>query len=181
MNPMLPARLAKLAKLALPFLLAAALVPGAVGAKESDRNQPMSIDAGGQSGSINGTGKTLLSGGVIIVQGTMELRSSEGELYMNDGEIVRAVFIGKQAHLKQQLDDGTWMNATADRIDYDIRAETLTLTGNYKVDSERGSNAGQRMVYNTRTGDMQSGGDGTRVRTVIQPKNKAPAAAGEKK
>jgi lipopolysaccharide export system protein LptA len=175
MNPKLPAKLAAIA------LLAVALFPGAVLAKSSDRDQPMSIDAGAQSGSIDGTGKTTLSGGVIIIQGTMELRSEQAELYMRDSEIVRAVFIGKQAHLKQQLDNGTWMTATADRIDYDIPADTLTLTGNYKVQSERGSNAGQRMVYNMQNGNMQSGGDGTRVQTVIQPKKKTPAATQEKK
>lgn len=173
MNRMPPARLAPIA------LLAALLLPGMALAKSSDRNQPMTIDAGAQSGTFDGTGKTLLSQGVEIDQGTMELRSNEAELYMVDGEIVRAVFIGKQARLKQQLDDGTWMNATADRIDYDIKSDTLTLTGNYKVESERGSNAGQRMVYNISTGNMQSGGDGTRVRTVIQPKNKAAAPAGK--
>jgi len=175
---MLPARLAKLAP---TLLLATLLIPALAWGKAADRNQPMSIDAGGQSGALNGAGKTVLSGGVIIIQGTLELRSNDAELYMADGEIVRAVFTGKQAHMKQQLDDGTWMNATSDRIDYDIPSDTLTLTGNYKVESERGSNAGQRMVYNMRSGDMQSGGDGTRVRTVIQPKNKAPAAAGDKK
>jgi len=42
------------------------------------------------------------------------------------------------------------------------------------------------MVYNTRSGEMNSGGDGSRVRTVIPPKNKNPAAqpakpAGSKK
>ncbi|PTT41973.1 lipopolysaccharide transport periplasmic protein LptA, partial [Stenotrophomonas sp. HMWF022] len=47
----------------------------------------------------------------------------------------------------------------------------------YKVTSARGTNAGQRMVYNTRSGEMNSGGDGSRVRTVIPPKNKTPAAA----
>ena len=31
------------------------------------------------------------------------------------------------------------------------------------------------MVYNTKSGNMQSGGDGTRVRTVIQPKSAQPA------
>jgi len=90
---------------------------------------------------------------------------------------VRAVFTGKQAKMKQQLDDGTWMDAVADRIDYDITTEIITLTGNYKVTSARGTNAGQRMVYNTRSGEMNSGGDGSRVRTVIPPKNKTPAAA----
>ena len=32
------------------------------------------------------------------------------------------------------------------------------------------------MVYNTRSGEMNSGGDGSRVRTVIPPKNKNAAA-----
>ncbi len=171
MNPKLPARLAPLA------LLAALLAAGPVLAKKADRNQPMTIDAGAQSGSFDGAGKTVLSQGVEINQGTMELRSNEAELYMSDGEIVRAIFIGKQAKLKQQMDDGTWMNATANRIEYDIRNDTLTLIGDYKVESERGSNAGQRMIYNIATGNMQSGGDGTRVRTVIQPKNKTAAPA----
>ncbi len=164
MNPMLPAKLASIT------LLVALLAPGLAWSKATDRNQPMNIDAGHQLGSIDGNGKTTLSQGVIITQGTLELRSAEAELYMTNGEIVRAVFTGKQATLKQQLDDGTWMNAVADRIDYDIKAENLTLIGNYKVESERGTNAGQRMVYNTRSGAMQSGGDGTRVHTVIQPK-----------
>ena len=35
----------------------------------------------------------------------------------------------------------------------------------------RGSNSGQRMVYNTKTGSVKSGGDGTRVKTVIQPRS----------
>ena len=70
------------------------------------------------------------------------------------------------------------MTATADRLDYDVLNDVITLTGNYKVSSPKGSNSGQKMVYNTKTGAMQSGGDGTRVRTVIQPKNKAPATPG---
>ncbi|MGV6493431.1 lipopolysaccharide transport periplasmic protein LptA [Stenotrophomonas rhizophila] len=156
------------------------LVPAfAVSAKSTDRNEDMAIDAGAQSGTLVGDGKTVLSQGVIVTQGTLDLRSSDAEIYMKDGEAVRAVFTGKQAKLKQQLDDGTWMDASADRIDYDIKSEVLTMTGNYHVKSARGTNAGQKMTYNTRTGEMNSGGDGTRVRTVIPPKNKtaAPAAA----
>ncbi|WP_256775720.1 MULTISPECIES: lipopolysaccharide transport periplasmic protein LptA [unclassified Stenotrophomonas] len=155
------------------------LVPFAASAKSTDRNEDMAIDAGAQSGTLVGDGKTVLSQGVIVTQGTLDLRSSDAEIYMKDGEAVRAVFTGKQAKLKQQLDDGTWMDASADRIDYDIKSEVLTMTGNYHVKSARGTNAGQKMTYNTRTGEMNSGGDGTRVRTVIPPKNKtaAPAAA----
>ncbi|HEL4298982.1 MULTISPECIES: lipopolysaccharide transport periplasmic protein LptA [Stenotrophomonas] len=173
----------------IPFaavLALALVVPSAAFAKSTDRNEDMHIDSGAQSGMLTGDGKTVLSQGVIITQGTLDLRSSEAEIYLKDGEPVRAVFTGKQATMKQQLDDGTWMDAVADRIDYDIKTEIITLTGNYKVTSARGTNAGQRMVYNTRSGEMNSGGDGSRVRTVIPPKNKNPAAqpakpAGSKK
>ena len=164
----------------IPFaavLALSLLVPTFAQAKSTDRNEAMDILAGAQVGVLTGDGKTVLSQGVTITQGTLDLRSAEAEIYMKDGEIVRAVFTGKQAKLKQQLDDGSWMDAVADRIDYDVKSEVITLTGSYKVTSARGTNAGQRMVYNTRTGEMNSGGDGSRVHTVIPPKNKTPAAA----
>jgi len=165
---------ALLASAALLLLLPAA---GAV-AKSTDRNQAMTIDSGKQSGNFEGNGKTLLSGGVVVTQGTLEIRSSAAEIYMADGEISRSVFTGKQVKMKQQMDDGAWMDAQADRVEYDMKSETITFIGNYTVKSDRGSNSGQRMVYNTKTGNMESGGDGTRVRTVIQPKS-APAAQGK--
>jgi lipopolysaccharide export system protein LptA len=165
--------LAALCALSLMFPLLAS-------AKSTDRNEPMNIDAGAQTGTLTGDGKTLMSGGVVITQGSLDLRAANAEIQIKGGEAVRAIFTGKQATMRQQMDDGTWMDATADRIDYDITSEIITLTGNYKVTSARGTNAGQRMVYNTRSGEMNSGGDGSRVRTVIQPKNKAPAAGSSK-
>ena len=145
------------------------------GAKSSDRNQAMTIDSGSQSGNMEGNGKTVLGGGVVVTQGTLEIRSAAAEIYMADGEVSRSVFTGKQVKMKQQMDDGTWMDAQADRVEYDMKTETITFIGNYTVKSDRGSNSGQRMVYNTKSGNMQSGGDGTRVRTVIQPKSAQPA------
>ena len=162
---------ALLASAALLLLLPVADVV----AKSSDRNQAMTIDSGSQSGNMEGNGKTVLGGGVVVTQGTLEIRSAAAEIYMADGEISRSVFTGKQVKMKQQMDDGTWMDAQADRVEYDMKTETITFIGNYTVKSDRGSNSGQRMVYNTKTGNMQSGGDGTRVRTVIQPKSAQPA------
>ena len=145
------------------------------GAKSSDRNQAMTIDSGSQSGNMEGNGKTVLGGGVVVTQGTLEIRSAAAEIYTADGEVSRSVFTGKQVKMKQQMDDGTWMDAQADRVEYDMKTETITFIGNYTVKSDRGSNSGQRMVYNTKSGNMQSGGDGSRVRTVIQPKSAQPA------
>ena len=162
---------ALLASAALLLLLPVADVV----AKSSDRNQAMTIDSGSQSGNMEGNGKTVLGGGVVVTQGTLEIRSAAAEIYMADGEVSRSVFTGKQVKMKQQMDDGTWKDAQADRVEYDMKTETITFIGNYTVKSDRGSNSGQRMVYNTKSGNMQSGGDGSRVRTVIQPKSAQPA------
>ncbi len=163
------------------FLVLIALsMAGPAWAKSSDRKQAMTIDSGGQSGSIEGSGTTVLSGGVVVRQGTLNVRSERGEITMRDNEIARVVFTGSPATLKQQMEDGSPMSATANRIDYDTINEVVTFTGNYTVKSPKGSNSGQKMVYNLRTGNMQSGGDGSRVRTVIQPKNGPTKPAGGK-
>ena len=151
--------------------LALSLLPTAGMAKSSDRNQPMNIDSGAQSGSVDGTGTTVLSGGVIVQQGTLDIRSDRGEIVMRDNEISRVIFTGSPATLKQQMDDGSPMTASANRVDYDMINDVVTFTGNYTVESPKGSNSGQKMVYNLKSGNMQSGGDGTRVKTVIQPKS----------
>jgi len=158
----------------IALLLATAPAMGAL-AKSSDRNQSTTIDAGHSNGNLEGNGKTVLSQGVLITQGSLKIESAAADVYMADGEIARAVFTGKQVKLRQQLDDGTWMDATADTVDYDLRKETLTMTGNYTVKTARGSNSGQRMTYNLKSGNVESGGDGSRVITVIPPKSAQPA------
>ena len=162
---------ALLASAALLLLLPVADVV----AKSSDRNQAMTIDSGSQSGNMEGNGKTVLGGGVVVTQGTLEIRSAAAEIYMADGEVSRSVFTGKQVKMKQQMDDGTWMDAQADRVEYDMKTETITFIGNYTVKSDRGSNSGQRMVYNTKNNNTQNNNNGSRVRTVIQPKSAQPA------
>lgn len=167
MNPTLPAKLA----------LLALLLPAVAMAKSTDRNQPMTIESNDQSGNmLDDDGKIRYSGNVVIVQGTLQIHASTADVFRKAGDIDRVVLTGKQATLKQELDDGSPMDAVADNIDYKVGTDTVVLTGNYRMTSPKGTNAGQRMVYNTKTGDMQGGGDGSRVHTVIQPKNPAPAA-----
>ena len=149
------------------------LAPTLALAKASDRNQPMSLDAGHQVGSLEGNGIITMSGGVIVQQGSLDIRSQTGVITMKNDEITRVVFTGAPVTLKQQMEDGGLMTATANRIDYDLVNEIVTFTGDYTVKTAKGSNSGQKLVYNLRTGNMESGGDGTRVKTVIQPKSAA--------
>ena len=160
------------------FLVGALLLaPSVVLAKSSDRNQPMSLDAGHQVGSLEGNGTITMSGGVIVQQGSLDIRSQTGVVTMKNNDITRVVFTGSPVTLKQQMEDGSMMNATANRIEYDLVNEIVTFIGNYTVKTPKGSNSGPKLVYNLRSGNMESGGDGTRVKTVIQPK---PAAGSTK-
>jgi lipopolysaccharide export system protein LptA len=155
-------------------------------ARDSDRNQPMDIDAGRQEGTLDGNSVNVLSGGVTITQGTLDIRADRADIHQRGGEVVRAVLTGSQAVLKQQMDDGSPMTAKADRIDYDMTSEVILLTGNYTVTTPRGTTSGQRLTYNLKSGRIESGGEGNgRVTMRIQPKSaqKAPQnkpAAAEK-
>ena len=154
------------------LLLAGLLAPVLASARSTDRNQPMQLDADGQDCNVaDANSKCVFTGNVVIRQGTLDVRASRAEVLRRNDAIDQVILTGKQATMKQQMDDGTMMNARADRIVYEPHREILTLTGNFKIESPQGSNSGQKMVYNMGTGQMQSGGDGTRVRTVIQPRS----------
>ena len=164
----------------LSTVVPAALQPVPALAKASDRNQPMTLDSDASDcNQAEADSRCVFSGNVVITQGTLEIRADRAEIVRRNSDIDQVVLTGRQATMKQQMDDGTMMNARADRIVFEPGKDLLTLTGNFRIESPRGSNSGQRMVYNMGTGQMQSGGDGTRVRTVIQPKSAAPATPGK--
>ncbi|WP_246191743.1 lipopolysaccharide transport periplasmic protein LptA [Pseudoxanthomonas gei] len=150
-------------------------MPGLTWAKSSDRNQPIYLDSNNQEGVMDGNSTNVWTGNVTLKQGSLDISAQRAELTQRNGDPSLAVFTGSPVRLRQQQDDGTWMDATASRIEYNMSTETITLIGNYTVKSPRGSNSGQRMVYNTKTGSIKSGGDGTRVKTVIQPKSAGTA------
>ncbi|WP_425605668.1 lipopolysaccharide transport periplasmic protein LptA [Pseudoxanthomonas daejeonensis] len=167
-------RAANLRNLLAFAILSGALLPSLALAKTSDRDQPMTLDSDASDcNQAEANSKCVFSGNVVITQGTLEIRADRAEIVRRNSDIDQVVLTGKQATMKQQMDDGTMMNARADRIVFEPNRDLLTLTGNFKIESPRGSNSGQKMVYNMGTGQMQSGGDGTRVRTVIQPKTPA--------
>jgi lipopolysaccharide export system protein LptA len=148
------------------------LCAGPVAARSSDRNQPMDIQAGHQSGSVDYSQPTTLSGGVKIIQGTLNIDADRAVISFKDGDPAQAVLTGSQAVLRQQMDNGTPMTARADRIDYDMLADVVVLSGNYTVTTTRGSTSGQRLTYNLKSGQVDSGGqDGGRVRMRILPKS----------
>ena len=158
-------------------LLAAAVVPAAH-ALSSDRDKPMDVTADYSKinqGKDKQPGTTYLRGNVRVVQGTMKASAAEATIHQkSNGDVLRVVMKGKQAHVEQQQDGGGTMTADADQIDFDNQTSIAVLTGNVKVvQSGRGEFHGEKMTYNTNTGEMESGdaSPSSRVHMVMQPKS----------
>ena len=163
------------------LLVATLAVFGEAGARSTDRNQPMDTEAQHQSGTFTGNSLNVLSGDVHITQGSLDIRAARAEITMRDGEAVRAVLTGGPVVLKQQMDDGTPMTAHSATVDYDLKGETAVFTGDVEITQPRGTMNGSRVVYNLKTGNIESGGEGNgRVRMHILPKTASPTPAAGK-
>ena len=147
-------------------------------ARESDRQQPMDVEADHSQTSTAANGTTHLWGNVHSTQGTLEIKADDAVLTQTKGGISRAVLKGSPVYLKQDDEDGQPMTATSRNLDYDLVGKTAVFTGDVVITQPRGVMRGERVVYDIGTGQITSGGDGSRVRMHIEPK--APSAASDK-
>ncbi|MEG3791695.1 lipopolysaccharide transport periplasmic protein LptA [Lysobacter sp. CCNWLW3] len=162
-------------------LVLALLAATAAHARSSDRNQPMDVGADHSNCSVaSDTGPCLLTGNVKIVQGTLVINAAKADIKRADGDISYVTLTGSQVTLKQQLDDGSPFNGRANKVDYDMPKDTVILTGNAYVDKAGDTIKSERIVYNMKTGQIESGGTGGRVNLRLQPKGKpaTPAKGG---
>ena len=163
-------------------LLLCAVCTGAW-ARSSDRQQPMDVQADHSDTSLSDNGVSTLTGNVVITQGTMIINADKAVITKKAGDISLAVLTGGPVSLKQNDENGEQMTATARQVDYDLTKDTAVFTGNAVIDQPtRGQMHGERIVYNIKSGQVTSGGDGTRVSMHILPKqaNAAkPAADGK--
>ncbi len=176
-------------RLALLLALAAA-APGAL-ALSTDRQQTMTTKSDYTKvvqASANAAGSAYLRGNVQIVQGSMKAKGAEATIHQHpdgaknaqgedvSGSIQRIVLVGKQAHIEQQQDNGAGlMTADADKIDFDSDTGIAVLTGSVKVVQQgRGTFNGERMTYNTNTGEMESADtvSHTPITMTFEPKKK---------
>ncbi|MBS0590382.1 MAG: lipopolysaccharide transport periplasmic protein LptA [Proteobacteria bacterium] len=172
------------------------LLAGQAFALKTDKEQPANVDANyskesqSKSGVASDPDIVDLDGNVVITRGSIKMNSAHATAYRipssakdaNAGQMSRFVLTGKQAHM-QQLHDGdcALMTATADKIDYNPLTNLAELTGGVVVVQQgRGEFHGEHMLYNTDTGDMESGSPSEssgRVHMVMEAKTRAPATS----
>lgn len=153
----------------LTAVLGLALAASAT-ARTGDREQPMEVQADSSSAVLTGDGEVTLTGRVRIDQGSLQIRADRAVVVQKDGEIASVRFEGAPATLSQQADDGARTRAEASNINYDLGTETVVLTGSVLVQQPRGELAGERVVYDLATEQLEADGSGGPIRMLIQPK-----------
>ncbi len=166
---------------ALLLALALGLACTGAWAKKSDRQQPMDINGAHLDGDLSDDGTSVLTGNVVMTQGTLEIRSDKAVITRKDGEMSRTVLTGNPVHLKQLDENNEPMYATARQVDYDMLKNVAVLTGDAVVNQPtRGQMHGQKIVYDVDNGKVTSGNDGSRVSMRILPKSKPGKGAAPK-
>ena len=174
---------------ALLLALAPALSP--VMAEKADRNKQMVVEAD-KPGSVDLQRQVVVfNGNVVISQGTLVMRADRIEVKESPEGYRSAAAIGsasRPASYRQKRDAADeWVEGTAERIEFDARADTLKFTGNAAVRRLRGTAAADEITGGSITWDNNAelfsvaGGAATpsnpggRVRAVLSPRTEAPA------
>jgi lipopolysaccharide export system protein LptA len=169
-----------------------ALISAPVAAEKADRSKPWVVEAD-RDGVIDLQRQVLVySGNVVITQGTMVLRAERVEMReLPDGYRAASALgqAGKPASWRQRRDgvDET-VEGTADRIEFDGRADTLRFIGNGAVRRLRNGSVADEItgaqilwdnaaeVFKVEGGVSTATNPGGRVRAVLSPRVE-PAAS----
>ncbi len=158
--------------------LALLCLAGSVMALDSDRQQPIYIDAD-RVEMDEAKGLNTYTGAVVVVQGTMQINSDTLVIHTENRKPTRYVANGKPARYKQQPkpNEGDVV-ATSRQMEYVIAEKKLYLRGDAHITRQGDVFQGDQLVYDTvRDLVTGSGGEGGRIRMIIQPQRGAEKAA----
>jgi lipopolysaccharide export system protein LptA len=153
--------------LATVFILT---VTGPLLALESDRQQPLLVNADTTDGTL-GDGIAIMSGQVEIRQGSLLVRADVAEVEKIDGRVRQVKLTGTPVHLQQEIENEGLVTATAGTISYKVATGMVTLTGKADVDHPQYQISGEELIYDMNLQHFQgNGGDGNgRIRIELAP------------
>ncbi len=177
----------------LPIVLAFALAAGAVPAEKTDREKPVSFSSDG--GEVNYETRTgVLTGNVVITQGTLTIRADRINFKQNADNSISATAFGNPIAFRQKRDDAEgYYEGWAQKAEYDGTKDQLELFDNAILKRGADEIRSNYISYNSKTELFRAEGRPSatpipgqtgrndRVRGTFQPKEnqvpgKAPAA-----
>lgn len=151
-------------------ILAMLLLSGQLAALESDRGQPLEVNADATEGTL-GDGKAVLYGNVVIRQGSLLVKADVAEVEKVEGRVRSVVLTGKPVHLEQEIEEEGLVQADALKIEYEVATGIITLTGTATVIHPQYHVSGELLKYDMNLQHFQgNGGDGNgRIRIELDP------------
>jgi lipopolysaccharide export system protein LptA len=154
------------------------LLPLLATGKSSDRSAPIQTSSTSTSSNAGPNTKSVLTGNVRIVQGTLVATGDLAEIYTGaDSQVSRVVLTGGKAHIEQLDDQGHRMEADARRVDYDLVTSRAVLTGQASAKKESmGVTTAPKIIYNVADGTFNAeGSDGDPVHMTLYPRQPKPS------
>lgn len=160
------------------LILLSALLPLHCWALESDRNQPIEVEADRleirEQDNIS-----VYEGNVRLVQGSMRIDSDRLVIHFDDNhDLTMLEMTGKPARFRQLTDDQQEMLGEGEQIDY-IESQSLLVLRQNASFSQTGDLIKSDLIrINTFTNSIEAGGEQTqdRVKMVIKPRSDADTA-----
>jgi lipopolysaccharide export system protein LptA len=145
-------------------------MPGSLLALETDRQQPLEVNADATEGTL-GDGIATLTGNVEIRQGSLLIRSDIAEVEKVDGRVRKFELHGNPVHLQQEIEEEGLVTAEAKSIEYIVATGIVTLTGAADVIHPQYHISGEVLEYDMNTQHFKgSGGDNNgRIRIQLAP------------
>jgi lipopolysaccharide export system protein LptA len=156
-------------------LVAAALLllPITALALQSDRDQPISVEAD-RAELDQSTGIGTYSGSVVVVQGSMRLEADRLEIHSPSGGLESAVANGGPARFQQRPEGKDQdVRGGGRQIDYLATEDKVILTGDAWVTQAEDTVRGARIEYDLssdRIRAVKGEGEQDRVRMILQPR-----------
>jgi len=138
-----------------------------------DREKPM--DAIANNATLDDkTGLTTLTGDVNVVQGSMNIKANKLVIYKDkNGDISKMIATGSPAFFSQQQQlNQPVSKAWGSTMNYSIAKQTVTITGNARVEQLKDKFTGQKIVYHMDKALVEATGGKQRVKMILQPKGK---------
>lgn len=150
------------------ILVALLALAGPLHALESDRQQPLLINADSTDGTL-GDGKAILRGNVEIRQGTLLVRADVAEVEKADGRVRLVLLTGEPVLLQQEIENEGLVSATARQITYQVASGLVTLTGAADVNHPQYHISGEVLTYDMNQQHFRGSGGNGRVRIQLAP------------
>jgi len=162
-------------------------------AEKSDRTKPLTMESD-QPCTVDLVRQvSVCTGNVVIAQGTLVIRADRVELRETPEGYRTATAIGssaKPAMYRQKRDSGDeQVEGSAERVEYDARADTLRFVGSAQVRRVRGTVASEDIqgavivwdnaaeLFSVQGGAATPSNPGGRVRAVLSPRAAEAAAS----